>query len=349
VVEPLAAPAAAVETATGARAAPDAPPGRAMTVERGTPLRRGRRSAAATVSREAPEVGSGLQPGVVLAGRYVVESELGAGGNGIVYRAHDRVLGERVALKRLRPELLAAEPLAAGRLAHALRLAQRIHHRNVVRIHDVGESAGAPYVAMELVDGRSLAALLQLRGPLSEPAVVALAAQLARALEAAHAHGVVHGDLKPANLLVDRHGQLKVGDFGLAAVLRQAVAGRADAALPESAGPRRQLMGALIGSPEYLAPEVLLGEAPHARADLYAAGVVLHECLTGSTPFHADSPGEFLARKLTPPGAGDPGVPGGTAAGPRSLAGIVACLTAADRDARPASAAALGALIAALG
>ena len=347
-VDPIGAPTATTDTGATMPSAPDSATGRAMTVERASPPRRGRRVVAGAVPREAPEVGRGPRPGELLAGRYVVETELGAGGNGTVYRVRDLVLGGRLALKRLRPELLAAEPLAAGRLAQALRLAQRIHHRNVVRIHDVGESAGAPYIAMELVEGSSLAALLQARGPLPEPVVVALAAQLARALEAAHAQGVVHGDLKPANLLVDRHGQLKVGDFGVAAVLRHAVARRADGGA-DAAGPRRQLMGALIGSPEYLAPELLLGEAPHVRGDLYAAGVVLHECLTGSTPFHGDSPGEFLARKLTPPRADDAPVAGRDATAPRSLAGIVACLTAADRDARPASAAALGALVAALG
>ena len=297
------------------------------------------RAAPALHARAAPRIGAGLAAGDELAGRYLVEAEIGAGGNGVVYRALDRALGEHVAVKVLRPELVADEPRAAEALAHELRLARRISHRNVVRTHDLGESGGLPFITMELVDGASLAAVLRARGPLDEPAILAVAAQLARALEAAHAEGVVHGDLKPGNVLLARDGVLKVGDFGVASLARWR-AGEAAASAPAS-GARRRLAGAVVGTPEYLAPEVLLGGAPDVRADLYAAGMVLHECATGATPFEADTPRSFLARKLDapPPDADAEDEP--SAGPPRTLRALVAQLTARDRERRPTCAAEL--------
>jgi serine/threonine protein kinase len=271
----------------------------------------------------------------VFATRYAVQAEVGRGGVGIVYRALDLLIEERVAIKLLRPELLAEEAHARDRLVHELRLARRISHRNVVRTHDFAEHAGVPFITMEYVEGTSLREVLQARGALPERSRLALARQLARALEAAHEQGVVHGDLKPANLLVRRDGLLKVTDFGVASLVRR----------DGTAGPRSALAGAIVGTPEYLAPEVLLGADPDVRADLYAMGMVLHECATGGTPFQADTPRAFLARKLETPTRSQPpaartGGDGGT------LRDLVARLTATDRHERPASAAEVSALLA---
>jgi serine/threonine-protein kinase len=278
-----------------------------------------------------------LAPGETVAGRYLVQAEVGRGGAGVVYRALDRLVGERVALKVLRPEVLDARGDARARLAQELRLARRVSHRNVVRTHDLAEHAGVPFVTMEYVEGASLRAVLRARGPLDERAAAALAAQLARAVAAAHEQGVVHGDLKPENLLVRVDGLLKVTDFGVASLARHGPAA------PAAPGERR-IAGAIVGTPEYLAPEVLLGARPDAGADLYAMGVVLGECLTGGTPFQVDTPRAFLARKLDAPAPAAP--PDGP---PGTLAGLAAWLTAADRAARPRSAAEVVAALARLG
>jgi len=280
---------------------------------------------------------------VRLADRYELQAVVGAGGTGIVYRALDHALGETVAVKMLRAELLAADPLARERLTHEIRLARRISHRHVVRIHDFAESDGVPFLTMEYVDGPSLDTLLRARGALAPHAVLAIAKQLVRALDVAHTQGVVHGDLKPANLLVAPRGVLKVSDFGVARLVRAPVG-------PDVA----RIAGAVVGTPEYMAPELLLGRAPDVRADIYAAGVVLHECLTGETPFHADTPVAFFARKLDEtPARGTP-VPAHVAlARPTSLAAtlgaLVTQMTDADPERRPATARALYALLQQLG
>src|SRR5205809_7367675 len=147
---------------------------------------------------------------------------------------------------------------------------------------------------MEYVRGSSLAAVLAQRGALPSDVVIALGKQLLRALEGAHEQGVIHGDLKPANLLVAHDGLLKVGDFGVARLVRRAPS-------PGNAMPTPHLAGAVVGTPEYMAPEVLLGAAPDVRADIYSAGMILHECLSGATPFQRDTPRAFLSQKLEPP------------------------------------------------
>jgi serine/threonine protein kinase len=241
--------------------------------------------------------GFALEPGNLLANRYTVEAVIGSGGLGIVYRARDRVLGESVAVKVLRPEVLAADEQAAPRLAEELRVARRISHRNVVRMHDIGESDGVTFLTMEYVDGASLATIIETRGALQPAAVISMARQLMRALAVMHAEGIVHGDLKPANLLLGPSGVLKLSDFGIARVVRQAAreSGAPDDVRREAVG---HLAGAVVGTPEYMAPEQLIGAAPTIASDIYAAGVVLHECLTGTTPFNAETRMTFLAHKL---------------------------------------------------
>lgn len=252
-------------------------------------------SIGAAAARGAPH--PVVQRGYVLANRYRIEAMIGSGGMGIVYRARDRVLGESVAVKVLRPEMVTADSVAREQLRSELRLARRITHRNVVRTHDIGESDGVPFLTMEFVEGASLSMVIRVRGSLPVPAVLSVARQLMRALVAAHEQEIVHGDIKPQNLLVGPNGVLKVTDFGVARVVRNAQ--RTPGMLsPTSAGVSGRLGGAIVGTPEYLAPEQLIGGAATIATDLYAAGIVLHECLVGATPSDAETPTAFLANKL---------------------------------------------------
>ncbi|MEO7363557.1 MAG: serine/threonine-protein kinase, partial [Gemmatimonadaceae bacterium] len=179
-----------------------------------------------------------------------------------------------------------------------LRIARRLSHRNIVRTHDIGEADDVPFLTMEFVDGASLAAIIQARGALSRAAVLAMAKQLLGAISVAHEHGVVHGDLKPQNLLIDATGLLKVTDFGVARMVRGARNSRHTSEPIDDADALRRLTGAVVGTPEYMAPEQLIGEPSSQVTDLYAAGVVLKECLTGNTLHQADTPVAFVARKL---------------------------------------------------
>ena len=292
-----------------------------------------------------------LVPGAVIADRYEIQDVLGVGGTGIVYRALDRTLDESIAIKLLRAELLADDPRAREELKQELRLTRRVSHRNIVRTHDFGVSRGMPYLTMEYVEGTSLAAVLARRGPLPSTVVLALAKQLMRALDAAHEQGVMHGDVKPANLLLATDGLLKVTDFGVASLVRRPGSPVSQAApAEETAGPPR-LAGAVVGTPEYMAPELLLGGQPDVSSDLYAAGMVLHECLTGSTPFQGDTPRGFFAQKLdTPRETPIPAAPiartGPRQTPRRTLSAIIAAMIAPEPADRPESAAAVSALLA---
>ena len=275
-----------------------APPRESLPPAAGT-SRSGARQVVGSLTPRAwsvPRPGFSMEPGTVLASRYRIETIIGSGGLGIVYRAHDRVVGESVALKVLRPEVLALDGAAAGRFAEELRVARRVSHRNVVRVHDIGDADGVTFLTMELVDGVSLQTLIATRGALPPAAVVSLARQLTRALAVMHAEGVVHGDLKPANLLLGPGGVLKVSDFGIARVARGAHTAHGTSQAGSDA--IAHLSGAVIGTPEYMAPEQLIGGPPTPASDIYAAGVVLHECLRGTTPFDAETRVTFIAHKL---------------------------------------------------
>jgi len=278
-----------------------------------------------------------LAPGSVIGDRYVMRDVLGAGGTGIVYKATDVTLGETVAIKMLRPELVTDDPRAREELKHELRLTRRVSHRNVVRTYDFGSAAGVPFLTMEYVEGASLAAVLAQRGAMSPEVVIALAKQLTRALEAAHEQGVMHGDLKPANVLVALDGLLKVTDFGVATLVRRPRAARGD----ETVAPPR-LAGAIVGTPEYMAPELLLGAEADARADIYGAGMVLHECLSGVTPFQRDTPRAFFAQKLQPLSPATRSGGGQLTSEPTTLGALIAWMTAPEPAERAPSAAAVG-------
>lgn len=252
-----------------------------------------------SIARIGARQGIEIAAGDLLANRYRIEALVGSGGMGMVYRAVDRSLGETVAIKLLRPEVLANEPDAFDRVKDELRLARRITHRNVVRTHDIGESDGVPFFTMEFVDGASLATVIRSRGALPPSAAVAIAKQLLRALAAAHEQHVVHGDLKPQNILFGPNGVLKVTDFGVARLVRDPRrVGHGTGGTDGAAG---RVVGATLGTPEYMAPEQLIGGEATVATDIYAAGIVIHECLTGVTPYGADTPMAFFAHKLVPP------------------------------------------------
>jgi len=242
-----------------------------------------------TMARKMEESPGMLQSGQIFARRYEIRGVLGMGGMGVVYRAWDAELGDAVAIKTLRLEALRAEPAALERFKQEIRLARKITHRNVVRTHDLGEVDGVYFITMEFVEGQSLKHLIQSRGSLPVNVVLTVGKQLCRALEVAHEQGVIHRDIKPQNMIVEPSGTLKVMDFGIARLATR-TEGMTQA-------------GMTVGTPEYMAPEQLLGQEVDFRADLYAAGAVLFESLTGRTPFVADTPVTLIAKQLeeTPP------------------------------------------------
>ncbi|HXP10177.1 MAG TPA: tetratricopeptide repeat protein [Acidobacteriaceae bacterium] len=215
-----------------------------------------------------------LTSGQLLAQRYEVLSLLGEGGMGAVYKARDVELSRMVALKVIRPDL-ARNRAILDRFKQELILATQVTHRNVVRIYDLGEADGIKFITMEYVEGEDLAAILHKRGKLPPREAVALIEQVCRALEAAHAVGVIHRDLKPQNIMWETGtGRILVMDFGLAKTLE---------------GERMTQTGAMVGTMEYMSPEQALAGNLDQRSDIFSLGLIFYELLTGQTPFRADS------------------------------------------------------------
>jgi serine/threonine protein kinase/tetratricopeptide (TPR) repeat protein len=212
-----------------------------------------------------------LEPGSLLGDRYEILNILGEGGMGAVYRARDRELDRTVALKVIRPEL-AGRPEILQRFKQELILARKVTHRNVIRIFDLGEAAGVKFITMEFIEGQDLKSLLAQEGKLPPDRAVEIIQQVCLALEAAHAEGVVHRDLKPQNIMVNAQGRASVMDFGIARSL-------------EFGGMTET--GALIGTPEYMSPEQVRGEHADARSDLFTLGIIFQEILTGTLPYKA--------------------------------------------------------------
>lgn len=228
------------------------------------------------------EGGRRIAPGTLVAGRYRIVALVGAGGMGIVYKAHDEELGVDVALKVLRSDRR-TDPQFVERFRRELILARQVSHRNVVRIHDIGESDGLRFLTMGYVEGQSLFEVLE-HGPMPAERAVGIVRQLAEALQHAHDAGVIHRDLKPGNILIAEDGTAYITDFGVA----------------RSAG-RDGLTrdGAVVGTPDYLSPEQVAGNPVDHRTDIYALGIVFYEMLSGGLPFAGDTHEERLAQRLT--------------------------------------------------
>ena len=241
-----------------------------------------------------------LAPGTPI-GKYVVETHLGAGGNGAVYAAHDSVLGRRVALKLLHPQLV-FDPQIAGRFRQEAQAMAQLNHPNVVTVHDFVGDAGTWAIVMELVEGgETLASLLKREGRLTPIRAVHLMKQVAAGLGHAHGRGVVHRDVKPANVMIVRHGPseiAKISDFGIARLVH---------------GEKRTQGQLTLGTLWYLAPEQAQSSSVDARADVYALGATLYEALTARVVFPYDNVARVLAAALSetpaPPSTLVPGIP----------------------------------------
>lgn len=214
-----------------------------------------------------------LPRGSTFAGRYDVLEELGRGGMGRVYRVFDRRIKEEVALKLLRPDI-ADDPKVVERFSNELKYARKIVHKNVGRMYDLGEAEGVLYITMELVPGEDLKAFVTRAGQLSIRKTIAIIQQVCEGLAEAHKLGLVHRDLKPQNIMIDKAGNAHIMDFGIARSL--SAEGITDA-------------GIIIGTPDYMSPEQVSGEDIDQRSDLYSLGIILYEMVTGQVPFQADS------------------------------------------------------------
>src|SRR5216683_8218862 len=238
-----------------------------------------------------------IQPGDVLGERYEILKRLGEGGMGAVYKAHDRELERLVALKIIRPEL-ARNPEILRRFKQELILARQVTHKNVIRIYDLGQADGIKFITMDFVEGRDLRKLLVEKGKFPPEQAARIMLQICRALEAAHAEGVIHRDLKPQNIMLDASGRVYVMDFGIARSVDL---------------PGMTQTGALIGTPEYMSPEQGRGETLTERSDLFSMGIIFYELLTGKSPYHSDTPlatlWKRMTEKVTPPVVLDPTLP----------------------------------------
>src|SRR5262245_15264646 len=210
-----------------------------------------------------------------LLGRYEVVAELGEGAMGVVYRANDPMLNRMVAIKTINTEEAGHEGMAEyeARFYTEAKAAGGLNHPKSIIIHDIGKSGHLVYMAMEYIEGRELREMLAEGKPLAVAQAVDIAAQVGEGLAYAHQHQVVHRDIKPANIMITPDGRAKIADFGIARM--------------RSSETRTQT-GVILGSPKYISPEQVVGKRADHRSDIFSLGVILYECITGSTPFNGE-------------------------------------------------------------
>ncbi|MEV1289768.1 protein kinase [Micromonospora sp. NPDC049679] len=263
-----------------------------------------------------------LSPGVALGGRYRLDERIASGGMGDVWRGTDDVLGRTVAVKVLLPALL-DEPGFAERFRGEARTMATINHPGVVDVYDYGSDQQIAFLIMEYVEGDALSRTLSRVGRLTPARTMALVAQAADALQAAHDKGIVHRDVKPGNLLVRPNGTLVLTDFGIA---RSELVGQLTAA------------GSVLGTASYISPEQATGSTASPASDVYALGVVAYQCLSGRRPFEGDNPLDIAMKHVREP---VPPLPADT---PPAVRSIVERALAKDPGARWPSAATLAAV-----
>jgi eukaryotic-like serine/threonine-protein kinase len=230
-------------------------------------------------------VGGTLAPGTEFGPRYRIESLLGRGGMGAVYKAYDKELNRVVALKLVRPELT-SDASSMQRFKQELLLASRISHKNILRIHDLGDVEGVKFISMVYVEGEDLQHILQRQGRLPLRRTLSITRQLCAALDAAHTEGVVHRDLKPQNVLIDGADNAYISDFGLAKSLEAGTA-------------MMTRTGEVLGTPRYMSPEQVESKLADHRSDIYSLGLILYEMFTGEGPFKGDSAFQVMYQRVT--------------------------------------------------
>jgi len=215
-----------------------------------------------------------LTTGSTFAGRYQIIEELGKGGMGKVYKAVDKKIKEKIALKLIKPEI-SSDKKTVERFSNELKLARKIRHHNVCQMFDIGEEKGTHFITMEYIHGEDLRRLIRKVGNLSPAQAISIAKQVCEGLSEAHRLGIVHRDLKPQNIMVDEDGNARIMDFGIARSIRtKGITGS----------------GIMIGTPEYMSPEQIESKDVDQRSDIYSLGIILFEMVTGRVPFEGDSP-----------------------------------------------------------
>jgi len=215
-----------------------------------------------------------LSRGILFAGRYELIEELGKGGMGKVYRVEDKKIKEEVALKLLKPEI-AADKKTIERFSNELKMARKIAHRNVCKMYYLGEEKGTHYITMEYVSGEDLKSFIRRVGQLPVGKAISIAKEVCEGITEAHRLGIIHRDLKPSNIMIDKEGNARIMDFGIARSIKaKGITGS----------------GVMIGTPEYMSPEQVEGKETDQRSDIYSLGIILYEMVTGRVPFEGDTP-----------------------------------------------------------